>query len=374
MLGRLFTGKEKNDKEKKTEEQEESVDIFRKTRSTQTKTKRLTGLEIEKDRIISDAIHKVPKSRKVKDIEIVKTNITGSFNIEDLLEAMSQIQTSELYINPGISPCFRLYGELVKSDMEALAEEECKELLYQACTEEQIEDLETSGEVSFSFKLKEKERFRVSISKEFNGFGGVFKRIPSEIIPLSPALDPLTHYKRGLVIISGPSDSGKSTTAASIIEYINQNREELIITIENPVEFIYENKKSIIIQREIGTNVYSSKEALQSALRENPDVIFIGAELRDMDNILLTLKAAEMGSLVLCVLHMDNAMNSIKKILSFFPPDKSPQMAKRLSSVLKAIISHKLIPKQDKKGQCLAMEIMFNSREISDLINKGNID
>jgi twitching motility protein PilT len=380
MLGRLFTGKEKNGKEKKLEkEYEEPGKIHRKPRASAiTHTKKLPGLTVDSEIKVLPEKPKRQKSQKTKDIEIIKTDISGDYTIEQLLDVINKFEISDLYINPECPPYFRLYDQMMKSDLDILSEDKVKEMLYQICTEEQIEDLETSGEVRFSLQLNGESRYRVSICKQNNGYGSVFRRIASKIpsfeeLNLPEILKTIAIYNRGLVIITGHSKNGKTTTMASIIDYINEKRKKLIITIENPVEYMFDNKNSIVIQREIGTNVYSYKEALQAVLKEEPDVLFIGEEISDREHILMALKAVEMGSLVFCFLNNNSSLKAIKKILNFFPSVKRQEITRRLFAALKAVIVQKLILKQDKKGQILATEIMLNTMEITELIKTDRI-
>lgn len=375
MLGRLFTGKEKNGKEKKIEkEYEEYSKTHRKPRTPAiSHTKKLPSLTLDSEIKVQPEKPKRQRSQKSKDIEVIKTDIAGDYTVEQLLDLTGRLDISDLYINPECPPCFRHYDQMMKSDLDIISEDKVKEMLYQICTEEQIEDLETSGEVRFSLQLNEDSRYRVSICKQNNGYGSVFKRISSKIssfeeLNLPEILKDIALYNRGLVIITGPSKSGKSTTMASIIDYINENRKKLIVTIENPVEYTFENKNSIVIQREIGTNVYSYREGLQSILQEEPDVLFIGEELSDRESILMVLKAVEMGSLVFCFLNNSDSRKAIKKILNFFPKAKRQEITRRLCAALKAVIAQKLILKQDKKGQILATEILLNTMEITELI------
>ncbi len=375
MLGRLFTGKEKNGKEKKLEnEYEEHGKSHRKSRTPAVShTKKLPAITLDSEIKVQPEKPKRQRTQKSKDIEVIKTDITGDYTIEQLLDVTGKLDISDLYINAECPPCFRLYDQMMKSDLDIISEDKVKEMLYQICTEEQIEDLETSGEVRFPLQLNETGRYRVSICKQNNGYGSVFKRIASKIpsfeeLNLPEILKDIALYNRGLVIITGPSKSGKSTTMASIIDYINENRKKLIVTIENPVEYIFENKNSIVIQREIGTNVYSYKEALQAILQEEPDVLFIGEEISDRESLLMALKAVEMGSLVFCFLSNNNCHKAIKRILNFFPKIKRQEIIRRLPAALKAVIAQKLILKQDKKGQILATEIMLNTMEITELI------
>ncbi|MEQ8171813.1 MAG: PilT/PilU family type 4a pilus ATPase [Candidatus Eremiobacterota bacterium] len=375
MLGRLFTGKEKNGKEKKLEhEYEEHGKSHRKPRPPAiSHTKKLPAITLDSEIKVQPEKPKRQRVQKSKDIEVIKTDIAGDYTIEQLLDVTDKLDISDIYINAECPPCFRLYEQMIKSDLDIISEDKVKEMLYQVCTEEQIEDLETSGEVRFPLQLNERSRYRVSICKQNNGYGSVFKRIACKIpsfdaLNVPDVLKDIALYNRGLVIITGPSKSGKSSTMASIIDYINENSKKLIITIENPVEYIFESKNSIVIQREIGTNVYSYKEGLQAILQEEPDVLFIGEELNDRENILMLLKAVEMGTLVFCFLNNNNSQNAIKKILNFFPKGKRQEIIRRLSAALKAVIAQKLILKQDKKGQILATEIMLNTMEITELI------
>lgn len=368
MFGRLFSSRE----EKKDIQEERVLDV-KEPMVTRPSVLEATRL------FLSETGDKFNLLGTKKDVLSIKGELPEDYNIEVLLNTIINMGASELYLYSEASPYIRRHGIILKADLAPLSTDKCEELISQVCSEEEFEDLDVSGEIDFIYELKELSRFRISISKRNNGLGCHFKRIPFQIqtfqnLNLPPIMGRVALYKRGLVLITGPSKSGKSTTMASVIDYINEKKKSLIITIEDPVEFLHNNKKSIVIHREIGTNVFSYKEALQAIIKEDPDVVYIAGDLQDAETAELALRAAEMGSLVFSNLHLDSACKAIKRIVNFFPPERFQEIAARLSIALKAIICQHLIPKPEEEGSTLVPEILLNSKEISDLIRRGDLE
>jgi len=373
MFGHLFSTRDK-----KPERDDETHRITPEIEDDRVAS---ASIKAESDRDVALPGEKVffPKIEPLKELLPVKEKIAGDYKIGDLFKIMHEIKASELYIGPDAPPYFRINGMTLKTDLDILSPDNCRELLCQVCSEEEIEDLEASGEIEFTFEVNDLSRFKINIFKQLNGYGGNFKKIPLRLqsyknLNLSPIVSKIALYNRGLVIITGPSGSGKSSTMGAIIELINKQRNALIMTVENPVEFIHESKSSIVIHREIGTNVFSYKEALQSILKEDPDVVFIGGELDGPEIVEMALKAAEMGSLVFCLMHLTTSSRAIRRLLNFFPEEHMPLIAARLSTNLKAIIAQQLATGIDNKSLYVATEIMLNSAEIAELIRRGKID
>ena len=384
MFGRLFSGREKKpDKEEFSTISQEMEDGSSVEMSAEIET--VVSQEIEDDSSLHIATELTDEKETLHKVEITKKllplgeKLVKDYKIGDLFRVMQDVLASDLYLNSNAPPYFRIGGLVQKSDLRPLSVKKTRALLWQVCSEDEIEDLEASGAVEFTFEVNDLSRFRINIFKENNGYGGVFKKIPLQIqtfrnLSLPPIAKKIALYNRGLIIISGPSRSGKSNTIASIIDLINEERNALVMTIENPVEFIHESKNSIVIHREIGTNVFSYEDALEAILKEDPDVIFIGRDLNSPEIINLALKSAERGALVFGCLHLNSSQKVLKRLLSFFPSNRTRQLAKRLSAVLRAIIVQQLLPKSDSSGLCLAVELLLNSPEIAELIRNRKLD
>lgn len=311
--------------------------------------------------------------------EKIESFFMKELDLNTLFELILSKKASELYLSSETPVYLRISGEVVKKDNDILSDDIIREFIEKLCNNEHINLLEHYGEVTFSYELKGISRFRINIFKQFSGYSMIFKRIPVKIPSFKSLNLPLVTgkmalYKSGLVIITGPSGSGKTTTMASIIDYINQNRKALIAILEDSIEFIHDNKKSIIMPFEIDSNPYSYKTVLQDVVKKSPDIICINEPLKDGDDTLLALKAAENGSLVFCCLHIDTVPRAIKRLVDFFPPEKSQYIATRLSMVLKAGMAQKLFTKQDGTGQIIATEVLFNSREIADALRKASFE
>jgi len=299
-------------------------------------------------------------------------------NLEKLLQELIEKNGSDLHLKLGRPPVLRIRGDLVPMDHEPLKAEDIQQLLYSVTTAEQQKKLAQERELDFSFAVKTlSARFRGNAFYQQGVLGAVFRVIPAKIPTLDdlkfPAvLKDIASRQQGLVLVTGPTGCGKSTTLAAIIEHINENSPKHIITIEDPLEFVYQEKKSIINQREIGSDTYSFAGALKRALRQDPDIILVG-EMRDQETISIAVTAAETGHLVFSTLHTNDAKQAIDRVIETFPPDAQHQIRMQLANTLLAVIAQRLLKRTDGKGRVAALEIMINSPTIKKLIEENKI-
>ena len=296
--------------------------------------------------------------------------------IDLLLKKAVEVGASDLHLTVGALPLYRIHGELENlNDRPVVTESEARSLFYEIMTEQQSARFEQRHELDFAYEAAEIGRFRVNIFLQVRGIGAVFRVIPSEIIPLETlnlprAVKDFTRFTRGLVMVTGPTGNGKSTTLASMIDHINRHRKAHIITIEDPLEFIHQNQKSLINQREIGTHSDSFASALRSAFREDPDVILIG-EMRDLETISLAITAAETGHLVLGTLHTGSAAKTIDRVIDVFPTNQQAQVRTQLSESLSGVVSQQLLKRVDGSGRVAAVEILVGVPALGHLIREG---
>ena len=303
--------------------------------------------------------------------------------IQELLQLVFDRAASDLHLKAGQPPIIRVAGKLIKSTLPPLKKDEVQRLIFSIITSEQRKQLEQTYELDCSFGLDGIGRFRVNVYKDRGSYAAALRvvasRIPSlDELNLPPIVKEITQKPRGLILITGATGQGKSTTLASMIDWINENRSEHILTIEDPIEFIHQNKRSILSQRELGQDTKSFANALKAALREDPDVILVG-EMRDLDTIHLALTAAETGHLVFGTVHTSSAAQSIDRVIDVFPPDQQQQIRIMLSNGLVAIVSQTLLPRlQDSaggnpvtKGRILAAEVLVNTPAIANLIRES---
>tara|TARA_Y100000294_G_C8503745_1_gene315907 strand:- start:165 stop:1082 length:918 start_codon:yes stop_codon:yes gene_type:complete len=267
-------------------------------------------------------------------------------------------------------------GDIVIENNSKIENKDIDDLLKNNCSEEEIKIFETKKELDCAIILKSL-RFRANFYKTLNGLAAVLRRVETEIplmdsLGLPPVLFELIDAHRGLVLVTGPTGSGKSTTLAAIINQINENRQANIITIEDPVEFIHKDKKSIVSQREVGKQTESFAKALKGALREDPDVILVG-ELRDLETIGMALTAAETGHLVFATLHTSGAPNTINRLIDVFPPEQQTQIKAQISESLKMVVTQKLFKKKDGSGRIAAFEVMVCNSAVKNLIREGKV-
>ncbi len=293
--------------------------------------------------------------------------------INDLLKVAIESEASDLHLKAGNFPVIRIFGKLHNlKGFQRLSIQDTRELANQITNDHQKISLEKELDIDLAYSLPGFGRFRGSIYQQRSSLAIVLRIIPLEIMTISDLLLPETietiaDEQRGLIMVTGTTGSGKTTTLASIINHINEKRSENIITIEDPIEYLHSDKKSMISQREVGVDVVSFARGLRASLREDPDIILVG-EMRDLDTIETALMAAETGHLVLSTLHTTDAPETINRIISIFAPHHQRQIRLQLSSIIKAVISMRLIPKKDGSGRVPAVEVMINTPYIADCI------
>lgn len=295
--------------------------------------------------------------------------------IDTLFKMMHQQGASDLHISTGTPPILRLHGEMIRVKSPDLTHEQAQALLFEILDDEQVQQFEETRDLDFAYSLPGLARFRGNILDTHRGIAGVFRLIPSEIMTaeqlnLPEGVLKMTRFNKGLVLVTGPTGSGKSTTLAAMIDLINSTRREHILTLEDPLEFIHKNKLSLLNQRQIGTHSQSFASALKAALREDPDIILVG-EMRDLETIQLALSAAETGHLVFGTLHTNSAPKTIDRIIDVFPKDAQEQVRSMLSESLKGVVCQQLLRTTDGTGRVAALEIMLGNAAIGNLIREA---
>lgn len=298
-------------------------------------------------------------------------------NLVELVNLGIEKKASDIHITVGLPPTFRINGTLVSIGETPLTPEDTMELTKESMNEKQFSDLDEIGEIDFSYSSPGLGRFRVNAYKQRGSYGMALRVIPltiptMESLGLPKVISDIARLPRGLVLVTGPTGSGKSTTLASMIDQINRERSCHILTLEDPLEYLHKHKKSMVNQREIGSDSASFSSALRGALREDPDVILVG-EMRDLETIGIAITAAETGHLVLSTLHTNGAAKTIDRVIDVFPPHQQQQIRVQLASVIQAIISQQLLPKADGKGRVGAYEIMIATPAIRNLIREDKI-
>lgn len=294
----------------------------------------------------------------------------------ELLAFSVQHKASDLHLSSGLSPMMRMDGDLIQIDSAVLAHQQILKFIHGIMNEKQRDEFAEQFQIDFSFEINKLSRFRVNVFMHSRGVGVVFRIIPSTVLSLEdlnlpPVLAEITNYSNGLVLVTGPTGSGKSTTLAAMIEYINLSRSDHILTIEDPVELVYQSKKCLIHQREVPRDSKSMHAALHSALREDPDVILIG-ELRDLATIRLALTAAETGHLVFASLHTNSATKTINRMVDVFPAEEKNLVRSMLAESLQAVIAQTLV-KKIGGGRVAALEIMICTAAIRNLIRENKL-
>lgn len=298
--------------------------------------------------------------------------------MHELLVHAVKVGASDIHLSAGEVPALRINGEIERlAKAPRIDAEMAKRLAYSIMNEKQRTIFENRMEVDFSIGLKQLARFRVNVFTHARGVGVVMRQIPTKVLTLEelkapPIFRRIAGYKKGLVLICGPTGSGKSTTMAAIIDHINKNRAEHVLTVEDPVEFVHQPIKCIINQREVGAHTHSFANALRSALREDPDVILVG-ELRDLETISLALTAAETGHLVFGTLHTNSAPETIDRLIDVFPHEQQSQVRTMLSSSLNAVVNQALLRHQDGKSRVAAHEIMIATPAVRNLIRENKL-
>ena len=297
--------------------------------------------------------------------------------LSELLKKMIEMGGSDLHITTNSPPRIRVDGHLRPLDLPLLNAAETKQLAYSVLTDAQKHRFEEQLELDFSFGIKGLARFRANLFNQRGAVGCVFRTIPWEIktfeqLNLPPVLKMLCEKPRGLILVTGPTGSGKSTTLAAMLDKINAEREEHMLTVEDPVEFLHQHKKCLVNQREVHSDTHSFANALRAALREDPDIVLIG-EMRDLETIEAALRIAETGHLTFGTLHTNSASSTINRIVDVFPSHQQPQIRAQLSLVLEGICCQALLPKASGKGRAMALEVLVPNAAIRDLIREDKI-
>jgi twitching motility protein PilT len=301
----------------------------------------------------------------------------SDLSLSELLRKMIEMNGSDLHITTNSPPMVRVHGLLRSLDYPELTPAETKQLAYSVLTDAQKHRFEETLELDFSFGIKGLSRFRANIFNQRGAVGAVFRAIPYEIksfeeLGLPPIIQKLCEKPRGLILVTGPTGSGKSTTLAAMIDKINRERHEHILTVEDPIEYLHAHKSCIVNQREVNSDTHSFASALRAALRQDPDVVLIG-EMRDLETTETALRIAETGHLTFATLHTNSAVSSINRIIDIFPAHQQAQIRTQLSMVLEGIITQALLPKANGQGRVLALEIMVPNSAIRNLIREDKI-
>ncbi|MBL9036901.1 MAG: type IV pilus twitching motility protein PilT [Archangium sp.] len=304
-----------------------------------------------------------------------KLVVGGDNPIDELLRDMIGRSASDLHLSTGVNPVMRVHGEITfMTGRPVMSSDDVLQLMEPVFTAKARTDFKEKNDADFAYEVPGLARFRVNVFRDRRGVGAVMRQIPIDIIPaetlgLSKAMLDLCFLSKGLVVVTGPTGSGKSTTLASLIDYINKNRSDHIITIEDPVEFVHPNIKCLVNQREVGQHTDSFKNALRAALREDPDIVLVG-EMRDLETIAIAIETAETGHLVFGTLHTTTAMSTVDRIIDQFPPDRQAQVRVMLSESLKGVISQVLCRKIGG-GRVAAHEVLLGTGAVSSLIREG---
>lgn len=295
--------------------------------------------------------------------------------IDAFFKLMNDQGASDLHLAAGQQPALRIRGEIERVKYKPLTNDDLRSMVYEITPEDKIKVFEETGDIDFGYEIPGLARYRANMFMQRNGVGAVFRQIPTNIMTveqlgLPSVVSRLATLPRGLVIVTGPTGSGKSTSLAAIIDEANRVRKDHIITIEDPIEFVHESKGCIINQREVGQHTQSFSAALRGGLREDPDVILVG-EMRDLETISLALEAASTGHLVFATLHTSSAMKTVDRIIEVFPADQQPQVRSTLSDGIRAVIAQVLFKRSDQKGRCPATEVMIATPAVRNLIRES---
>jgi len=294
--------------------------------------------------------------------------------LDELLSQMKHQQASDLHLSSGSAPYLRIHGEMVKLNYREVGKDLCQSLIFQILSEQQKEHFYENWELDFSYPLANVGRFRVNVFMQRKGVAAVFRLIPEkpqtvEELGLPVQLLDLLDASEGIVLVTGPTGSGKSTTLASMIHSVNMSQRAHIITIEDPIEFVHQNEQALISQREISSHTKSFHAALRAALREDPDIILVG-EMRDLETISLAVTAAETGHLVLATLHTNSAVKTLDRIIDVFPDSQQTQIRAMLSESLRGVVAQALLPTADGRGRVPVVEILVNIPGVANLIRE----
>ncbi|MZG30705.1 MAG: type IV pilus twitching motility protein PilT [Nitrospinae bacterium] len=295
--------------------------------------------------------------------------------IDAFFKLMNEQGASDLHLVAGSQPILRVHGDMERIKYKPLDNDELKAMLYEIAPENKIKDFEETGDVDFAYEIPNLARYRANYFQQKWGVGAVFREIPSEILTaeqlgLPKVITKLSMLHKGMVLVTGPTGSGKSTTLAAMMDFVNKNKKSHIITVEDPVEFVHKSQNCIVNHREVGVHTKGFKSALRGALREDPDIILVG-EMRDLETIELALEAASTGHLVLGTLHTQSAAKTIDRIIDVFPAHQQPQIRTTLSESLKGVVAQNLFKRIDQKGRMAALEILIVTPAVSNLIREG---
>ena len=300
--------------------------------------------------------------------------------IDAFFNLMFEQKASDLHLSSGNPPILRINGELHRVDFPPLESDALKAMIYEITPEYKIKHFEETGDVDFGYEIPDVSRFRANFFNQKNGVSAVFRQIPSKVLsfedfekfdaPLPAVLKKFCMLHKGLVVVTGPTGSGKSTTLAAMIDYANKNRKDHIITVEDPIEFVHESKSCLINHREVGIHTQSFASALKGALREDPDIILVG-EMRDLETIELAITAASTGHLVFGTLHTQSASKTVDRIIDVFPADQQNKIRATLSEALKGVVAQNLFKRIDKPGRVAALEVLVVDTPIANLIREG---
>lgn len=295
--------------------------------------------------------------------------------IDAFFKLMHEQGASDLHLVAGSQPVLRIRGEMERVKYKVLDNDDLKAMLYEIAPEDKIKSFEETGDVDFAYSIPNLARYRSNFFRQENGIGAVFREIPSRIMTckelgLPEVIEKLALLPRGLILVTGPTGSGKSTSLAAVVDYANKVRKDHIITIEDPIEFLHPHQNCIVNQREVGVHTQSFTAALRGALREDPDVILVG-EMRDLETISLALEAAETGHLVLGTLHTSSAAKTVDRVINVFPHDQQNQIRTSLSEGLRAIVCQTLFKRIDVKGRVAALEVLIATPAVRNLIREN---
>ena len=298
--------------------------------------------------------------------------------VDDYLARVREGDGSDLHFLAGDPPRMRRYGDLVDIEPARLDAQSVHDALYRIMPKATQQTFERHDSADFAYSVPDLARFRVNVFRHINGMGAVFRAIPSQALTLEELNMPaavynLTRHTNGLILVTGKTGSGKSTTLAAMVDALNRRLKGHLLTIEDPIEFVHQRRNCLISQREVGLHTPTFAAALHSALREDPDVILVG-EMRDLETISIAVTAAEMGILVMGTLHTNGAAPTVDRIVNAFPADKQPHIRTMLSTSLRGVVSQQLIKRKDGKGRVAALEILINTSAVSNLIRQGKLD
>jgi len=288
---------------------------------------------------------------------------------------MNDQGASDLHLVSGSQPILRVHGDMERVKYKLMENDELKVILYEICPENKIKVFEETGDIDFGYEVPNLARYRCNFFQQKWGIGAVFREIPSEILTveqlgLPPVLNKMAMLHKGLVLVTGPTGSGKSTTLAAMVDYVNRNKKSHIITVEDPVEFVHTSQSCVVNHREVGLHTQSFKAALRGALREDPDIILVG-EMRDLETIELALEASSTGHLVFGTLHTQSAAKTVDRVIDVFPAHQQAQIRTTLSESLKGVVAQNLFKRIDKKGRLAVLEILVVTPATSNLIREG---